>query len=274
MTTKKARDDKSLNEVIAHDIVQMFGEAVRRAKHQLDNGQVSKRMQKTGSYPFIPSSEMTTCRLFVLLGDKLRQTYNEHGNDPKHWCYGKDRWNRKFLDAGCGIGNIMLLARRLALASTCDGIEYDKKTIEAANRFPGMFVGGMKIHHDDILTFNKYNEYDIIYYYCPFSNGLLESFFEERLEDQVDVGTVIIPALKQSESMKKDYRFKRLFLGRRLRQPVYVKVKGGERRESDLLRRWKGADIIYRKRMPVKYKQLITKHIKEMEAKGVNKCTI
>jgi len=107
----------------------------------------------------------------------------------------------KFLDCGCGPGNILFLVNQLAFnyKQRADGIELDKEASEmgrALLNYNKSYSG--KIWNDDILTFRYYKRYNVIYYYCPIQNSMLEALFEEILEDKVNKGTILVHNNKQS----------------------------------------------------------------------------
>jgi SAM-dependent methyltransferase len=123
-----------------------------------------------------------------------------------------------FLDVGCGPGIICLLARAMNFDSF--GIEYVSKTAKIAKMF------GNRIFNEDALKFDKYEKFDVIYYYSPLCNDLLEIEMEKRIEDQMKVGAWILPRRKQYDGTREDSRFK--YHGD---INAYQKVKDGPRTE-------------------------------------------
>jgi len=181
------------------------------------------------SYPFIPQANYRLIPTFYALRKKLPKIKGWVGNR-------KDFGNLKFLDAGCGIGNVMVTARACGLAGHYHGIEYFDKTYERAQNWLGLDHqqrSRYKVFKDDILKFQKYGDYDIIYYYCPFSDGELQRKFEEYLEDEMKVGAVLVAFLKQSRTITKDYRFRRVD-GIPGADCVFLKTKKGPREISNV----------------------------------------
>jgi hypothetical protein len=114
---------------------------------------------------------------------------------------------RRFLDAGCGIGMSMHLARAAGFYYT-DGLELDKTCITRARQIFGAEFT-KKIKHQNILTFNGYGLYDAIYFWVPFSDHLKQLKMEERIADQMKVGAIVAPA-SCGAVFDKDPRFKKL----------------------------------------------------------------
>jgi len=116
----------------------------------------------------------------------------------------------KFLDCGCGFGNIMLIA--YSLGCHAYGIDLNERALKLArlNKDKGnawcspsqQFV----VYRRDILTYKDYGKYDIVYYYCPMRNGKLERQFEQKVADDMRVGAVILPFYSVNTFMK-DKRF-------------------------------------------------------------------
>jgi hypothetical protein len=187
--------------------------------------QIDKRpeatFRKDGSFYFIPFGERG---IFAILYDLLNIELCGRGTDL-------------FLDAGSGIGNVTTVAYFMNLAKSCHGLEYDKRYVGFSKKFMShkehYFKHGtvrgtreIKYIHGDILTFDKYSEYDIIYYFCPFSSIDLELLFEEIVEDQMKVGAYLIPLNKQGWKISDDDRFEKVT---GIRGSVFKKVSDGRR---------------------------------------------
>jgi len=186
---------------------------------------------KKGAYPFIPMSIGHALGIFEWLSELLKK--------EKRWS-GFNRSDSKFLDAGCGIGNIMLLASLCSLTSEYHGIEFFEKTAERGRTWLGLnssrtkYIGSkFNIFQDDILTFKNYSDYNIIYFYCPMFEARLQIRFEERLEDEMHVGAVLVPRMKRGGAIRHDDRFEKLTTRGRS-EHAFIKIKGGPRKESEL----------------------------------------
>jgi SAM-dependent methyltransferase len=221
---EKASDKEMMNimSVMIHDLI--------NAHRPSFSDEHKPEVRDACSYPFIPQTHTRLIHTFYALRERLRHVKGWTGNR-------KDFRNRKFLDAGCGTGNVLVTARACGLAAQFHGIEYFDETFKRAQEWLGVArrnSNAYKVFKDDILTFNKYREYDIIYYYCPFSDGDMQRRFEEYLEDEMKVGAVLIAFLKQSPSICEDNRFERIE-GIPTADCVYIKRKKGKRKRSETL---------------------------------------
>lgn len=197
---------------------------------------IDKHISK-GSYYFIPNG--ATLVAYTLLG------LMEHFKQFK---------SVSFLDAGCGIGNIVVIAQVLGFKAF--GLELDDKAIEAFKTkvadvmmrpvddpgdgldyvhkpsrpdwFKGRIGSNMvyPIAKQDIMKFKNYGNYDVVYYYCPFSDVEREKRFERRVENQMKKGAVLIPADKRDGRITKDKRFELLKVpSDSLTESCYIKVR-------------------------------------------------
>ncbi|MCI0556691.1 MAG: class I SAM-dependent methyltransferase, partial [Anaerolineae bacterium] len=71
----------------------------------------------------------------------------------------------KFLDAGCGIGMSVRLAQYHYFEA--HGLELDRTCITRAKRVFGKDHASRLIH-GNILRFDRYGDYDAIYFWVPF----------------------------------------------------------------------------------------------------------
>jgi hypothetical protein len=135
-----------------------------------------KSRRDMGHFEFIPRDVSTLIEMF----DHLK----------KHYMYKRSS-EIKFLDCGCGVGNVVLLARMAGFDAY--GVEYDEKTLNAGRTFLKGFGedGEKRLFQGDLLTFDKFGDYDILYGYCPLSAGALEREFEQRLAKQMKIGAMV-----------------------------------------------------------------------------------
>lgn len=137
----------------------------------------------------------------------------------------------KFLDCGCGIGNIMLIARTLGY--DVYGIEYEKATCKIARdlTWEGSTCRGQKrnnsIIHGDITTFEHYADYDVIYYYTPIKKHSKRTQFIKKLTDNVKIGSIIV-SYGGSHRILEDSKFKKVDNIHGVYQKVSDKINKGD----------------------------------------------
>lgn len=92
--------------------------------------------------------------------------------------------NRRFLDAGCGIGTKCLIAASLGLAA--EGAERVPAYIDRARGW------GITVHEADLLEWDGYAGYGIVYLNHPLHREDREAQFEQQLGDRLAAGTVLV----------------------------------------------------------------------------------
>lgn len=97
----------------------------------------------------------------------------------------KNHDDDQFLDVGCGIGNIMQLAK--AVGFDAHGIEYNK-TLE-----PLSICNNIK--YIDGFKYKDYANYDVIYMYHPIEDHKLELKLEASIMRQMKVGAYLMTPL-------------------------------------------------------------------------------
>lgn len=97
----------------------------------------------------------------------------------------------KFLDVGCGGGLKVLTASRYF--DVTDGLEYDPGYVRSAqdllgrdNEHEGSVI------HADALTFDRYDEYDVIYFYRPMGDDDKLREMEEFIVGAAAPGTLLV----------------------------------------------------------------------------------
>lgn len=131
----------------------------------------------TMHYGFVPSSTEEVLEVLFEL------YYYMGGHSHQH----------SFLDIGCGIGNIVLLAHKVGFDAY--GLEYNKKIYDVAKRFMGKNSSMSKNHifKGDMTCFRNYSKYDVLYYYVPIINAAVMHKFITKLSKAVKPGAYIIP---------------------------------------------------------------------------------
>jgi len=97
----------------------------------------------------------------------------------------------RFLDVGCGIGVTVLMATEIF--HQADGLEFDAG-------YAGLARGLMartgydlvNIIEGDALTFEGYDQYDVVYFYQPMRDETLLMALERRVTERATPGTVLI----------------------------------------------------------------------------------
>ena len=116
----------------------------------------------------------------------------------------KDKSEFTFLDIGCGTGNVLLIAEQFDF--DVYGIEKDDYPCTIARQL----IDDAKILQEDIRGYKHYDKYDVVYYFCPFSDGKQQRQFERFIEDQMRTGGILIANQKRSEDIASDARFKKI----------------------------------------------------------------
>jgi len=121
-----------------------------------------------------------------------------------------------FMDVGCGIGNVLLLAEQIGFEVF--GIEKDPYPCAVGRKL----MGDECVQQGDIWEFDGYEQFDVIYYFRPFHEGETQRRFEKMIEDRLKPGGVLIANRKMSDQILGDERFVRLDEG----MPVWRKETG------------------------------------------------
>ena len=110
----------------------------------------------------------------------------------------------KFIDIGCGIGNILLIAELMEFEVF--GIEKDMGSLAIARSL----VGERSVSREDLWNFTKLDEFDVVYYFRPFCEKSHQLKFEQRIEDSIKPGAILIANRKMSSDIDADHRYQRL----------------------------------------------------------------
>ena len=139
----------------------------------------------------------------------------------------------KFVDAGCGLGNVLIVAKAICQATVArlrreqtkangpfvtytrfefQGLEIDEEFLRILGFRAGdssITISGDIIWRRDITTVD-YSGYDMVYYYCPICKLDQESEFERRVEDTMKEGAILIASTKRNARLYDDSRFTRI----------------------------------------------------------------
>ncbi|MDA8165403.1 MAG: class I SAM-dependent methyltransferase [Desulfobacteraceae bacterium] len=133
---------------------------------------------------------------------QLRAAAESLGLTPDAEWEGRPR----LLDVGCGIGNVLLFAEQLGFEVY--GIEKDDYPYRIAAR-----LFEERIEQADIWTYDRYGEFEVIYYFRPFCDREPQLRFEKMIEDRLKPGGLLIANHKNSDAIESDPRFRRLAPG-------------------------------------------------------------
>jgi len=168
-----------------------YGEQ-RKFENNKEGEAHAKRRRKKGHYHFIQRPVDHVIRLL----QAARAYFSKIGAD-NYSIHNPDGKKPMFLDAGCGVGNIVMLAH--AVGFDAYGIEYDLKTLNRGKKLFEQFrLDPGRLMKGDILEFNNYHIYDVIYTYCPMVNHKLEQQFEDKARREAKKGAIFIGMGTQS----------------------------------------------------------------------------
>ena len=146
----------------------------------------------------------------------------------------------RFLDVGCGGGTKVFAATRYF--PQADGLEYDEGYARAAvQTLAAISHGQCQVIQGDALTFEGYDNYDVIYLYRPLQKDELLAQVEARIQEIARPGTIVIALYSSDLAVR---------MGIEMAQvdgPVFV--TGATQEEADQLRKdaeMTGTEIVKR----------------------------
>lgn len=122
----------------------------------------------------------------------------------------------RILDVGCGIGNVLLIAEQFGFE--VHGIEKDDYSFRIAAKL----IGEERIAQADIWSYEGYGDYEVVYYYRPFSGRDQQLRFEKLIEEKMQTGAILIANHKNSDAIDRDSRFEKLSPS----LPIWQKIRG------------------------------------------------
>ncbi len=132
--------------------------------------EVSLKNKLMKYYEFIPNTSYEVATILKRLFKTIYKKKYPHIN---------------FLDVGCGPGNILAIAS--ILGYNVKGIEYETKYKKfVPNRF------AYRVLFMDAFDYNKYDSYDVIYFYQPLVQAEAMSKLLYHMNKTIKVGTYII----------------------------------------------------------------------------------
>ena len=133
----------------------------------------------------------------------------------------------RFIDVGCGGGVTTLAATRYF--RYCDGLEYDPVYAAAGqNTFKLLNVPNAEIIEGNGVTFDRYGDYDVIYFYRPIKDNDILRQMELHIVNSARPGSIIIAPYDAYLKPRDDFPCARIV------GPVFV--AGLTQAEADRLR--------------------------------------
>jgi SAM-dependent methyltransferase len=162
--------------------------SIARAYRESSECRAKRIHREIGAYPYMPMNvselcEATNSAFKYLSAIHTRRT---HGDGHLTLQYPK----LTFLDAGCGPGISLVLARSIGFSRTI-GLEIDPKTFKIARMLNPRPRN--RVLKTDIRTSKVYREADAIYYFVPMSSITNQRIFEIHVANCMKVDAVIIP---------------------------------------------------------------------------------
>jgi SAM-dependent methyltransferase len=107
----------------------------------------------------------------------------------------------RFLECGSGFGFVAALAREVGFSVT--GIEIEPSYVEISR---GLFPS-VRVEEADLTTFDRFGDFDVIYYYKPFAEEDRQARFERRVEAALRPGGIVLAIHKVSDDWRRDGAF-------------------------------------------------------------------
>jgi SAM-dependent methyltransferase len=158
-----------------------------------------------GCHEFIPMDPRSLVFRFIAIDEYIK---SRDGIDNVDYCLDYDKRPIKFLDAGCGMGNILLIAE--ALNWQPSGVEIDPKYVKIARDVLGSrdsyFPKRANVHMGDLLKYTGYRKFDVIYYWSPMYDHDMLKRFTERLGNMMKIGAIVLPCGYDRRFRSDDFR--------------------------------------------------------------------
>lgn len=199
--TKRCEELEETNQQLRNKCTRMtrLAETFISIASPYSNKEKNKISRSKGYYPFVQNHSINSVTTY--LKDAKPIVIKAQDKSPAE--------NLLFLDAGCGVGNIMYLAKDMDYI--VHGIERCRKNVKVAKRVVShnnsWAYDRSQVFGGDILKFKKYHEYDVIYYFCPIVDSKMETEFELLVENTMKVGAVVIAFSKADGRIYEDTRF-------------------------------------------------------------------
>lgn len=162
----------------------------------LTSGKEGSKFEKSryekGHYPYIARGTGYIANMLIPIYEFLYSQFDDGRRQRKVLVKIKMKdWPPKLLDCGCGVGNVVALASVFGFRAY--GIEYDSETLRRGREMMKKFrLPKSSLFQGDLLEFDGFGDYDVLYGYCPLSKGDLERQFEERMLQQMKPGAIVV----------------------------------------------------------------------------------
>jgi len=177
MGTEESNMNKKVIYCLENTIASYNEHLQRLLGYDTDGCAINWKRSNPAHHSFIP-----TGRIGSLISDMIKVKEYMHSRNG-------NRNRLKFLDCGCGVGNILLPARNLGY--TAAGIEYEADTFVLAKSLLRGHTD-VRVIRGNVLYFRHYADYDVIHYYQPLQSDSMRVRFARKLERDVKPGTIII----------------------------------------------------------------------------------
>jgi len=119
--------------------------------------------------------------------------FGEQNNFPRDKYKNISLENVKFLDVGCGVGEKVFLAKMFGFDAYGLDIRqpYVEKSKQLLNNLSHSREFDNKIFKADAITFDKYADFDIIYFYHPANNIELQKQIEATILKNAKIGAIV-----------------------------------------------------------------------------------
>jgi len=115
--------------------------------------------------------------------------------------------NKKFLDVGCGLGQKVYMARKF-LEMSATGLELRPAYVKTGNQLLKRYLSYKnetekedsffpRIVRGNAITYKKYQDYDVIYFYRPAPDPVIQEKIEHAIAKGAKAGAIIVGHLVQ-----------------------------------------------------------------------------
>lgn len=107
------------------------------------------------------------------------------------------------IEVGCGIGVNAYFMKKFFKDAYVKGIDIDSKTLEIGSK---IFESGVDYQFKDAMD-EDYSQFDIIFFYMPFSIDEEQQKFEEKIYNEAKKGAIVFSGMFEHKIEKEDIEF-------------------------------------------------------------------